>query len=303
MATIDRLSHLLERFRVRTHLVHSGPLCATTTYDARPGRGFLHVLRHGELEVSHVAPGGRVVRRTVDRPSLVFYPRPLEHSFRSVTTEGADLTCATVDVENGATHPLLRTLPPVLALPLDDVPSLGPVLDLLLAEVDDVRCGRRIVADRLFEVVLVQLFRWILDRADDLALPPGLLPGLADERLAPTLVAVHERPGDPWTLETMARAAHLSRSAFAARFRDVVGQSPADYVTHWRLTVAQDRLRAGDPVNRTAADLGYATPAAFSRAFSRRLGVSPRAWSTGQRADGGGLPGSRAEDAQAAVTT
>ncbi|WP_171468588.1 AraC family transcriptional regulator [Cellulosimicrobium sp. 72-3] len=284
MAPVDRLSHLLERFRVRTHLFHTGPLCGVTTFDARPGRGFLHVLRRGEMDMTHVGADGRVERRSIDRPSLLFYPRPLDHAFHNAPTEDSDFACATLDVEGGATHPLVRTLPPVLVLPLDDVAGLEPALDLLFREIDDVRCGRRVLADRLFEVVLVQLFRWILDHGDDLALPPGLLPGLADERLAPVLVAVHEAPGEPWTLASMARAAHLSRSAFAARFTAVVGQPPGDYVTGWRVTVAQDRLRAGASVSRTATELGYATPAAFSRAFSHRVGRSPRAW-LAERAD------------------
>lgn len=278
MATLDRLSPLLERFRVRTRLFHTGPLCGVTTFAAHPGRGFLHVLRRGEMEVTFQEPGGRLERRAIDRPSLLFYPRPLEHSFHNAPTEDSDFACATLDFDGGATHPLVRTLPSVIVLPLDAVDSLGPSLDLLFAEVDNVRCGRRVLADRLFEVVLVHLFRWLLDHMDELALPAGLLPGLADERLARTLVAVHEDPGRPWTLATMAREASMSRSAFAAHFKAAVGQAPAEYVTGWRLTIAQDRLRAGASVARTATELGYSNPPAFSRAFARELGLSPRAW-------------------------
>lgn len=280
MTSVDRLSSLLESFRVRTRLFHTGPLCGVTTFAAQPGRGFLHVLRQGEMSMTYQRPDGRRERLTVDRPSLLFYPRPLEHAFHNAPTEDSDFACATLDFEGGDTHPLVRTLSAVVVLPLDAVPNLGPALDLLFGEIDDVRCGKRVVADRLFEVVLIQLFRWILDHPDDLSLPVGLLTGLADERLAPALVAMHEFPGRPWTLEKMAREASLSRSAFAARFKERVGRSPADYLTDWRITLAQDRLRAGDSVARTATDLGYATSAAFSRAFTQRLGCSPRAWLT-----------------------
>lgn len=276
--TVDRLSPLLERFRVRTTTFHTGPLCGVTTFPAQPGRGFLHVLRRGSMEISHRGSDGRLVHRRVDRPSLLLYPQPVEHSFRHAPTAESDFACAALDVEGGPTHPLVRTLPAVVVVPLDAVGSLEPALDLLFAEVDAVACGGRVLVDRLFEVVLVQLFRWMLEHAAELSLPAGLLPGLADERLARTLVAVHERPGDPWTLETMAREAHLSRSSFAARFRELVGQAPADYLITWRLTVAQDLLRSGVPVARTAHEVGYATPAAFSRVFTQRLGRSPRAW-------------------------
>lgn len=278
VAPVDRLSSLLVQLRVRTEVFHTGPLCGVTTFAARPGRGFLHVLRRGEMEIEHVGAGGRLERRVVDNPSLLLYPRPLEHAFHNAPTDDSDFACATLDFAGGETHPLVRTLPPVLVLPLDAVRSLGPALDLLFAEVDDVRCGRRLVADRLFEVVLIELFRWVLDHTDDLALPAGLLTGLADPRLAPALVAVHEQPGRAWTLASMAHEASMSRSAFAARFKEAVGQPPAEYLTRWRLTVAQDRLRAGASVSRTATELGYATSAAFSRAFTQRLGASPRAW-------------------------
>ncbi len=285
MPPLDRISPLLERFRVRTRLFHSGPLCGVTTLAAEPGRGFLHVLREGEMTVTHVGTSGRLEHVAVEDPSLLLYPRPLEHAFHNAPVEDSDFACATLDFEGGSTHPLVRTLPPVIILPLDAVATLRPALDLLFGEIDNVRCGRRVIADRLFEVVLIQLFRWMVDHTSDLGLPAGLLPGLSDERLAPTLIAIHEEPGGDWTLAAMARHANMSRSTFAARFRDVVGQPPAEYVTDWRLTVAQERLRQGAPVATTASELGYSSPSAFSRAFTQRLGRSPRAWVSDAGAD------------------
>ncbi len=263
---------------MRTRLFHTGPLCGVTTFAAQPGRAFLHVLREGEMDVTHADADGRLVRRRIEEPSLLLYPRPLAHAFHNAPTEESDFACATLDFDGGEAHPLVRTLPAMIVLPLAEVDTLAATLDLLFAEIDNVRCGRRVLADRLFEVVLIQLFRWMLDHSDDLALPAGLLTGLSDERLARTLVAVHESPGRPWTLATMARQATMSRSSFAARFRELVGQPPAEYVTAWRITVAQARLRSGDSVSRVASDLGYANPPAFSRAFRQRVGCSPRAW-------------------------
>jgi AraC-like DNA-binding protein len=278
MPTIDRISALLERFRVRTRLFHAGPLCGDTTFGARPGRGFLHVLRRGEMTVTHQGSGGELTTIVVDRPSLLLYPRPLAHAFHNAPTDDSDFACATLDFEGGATHPLVRALPPVIVLPLDRVDALTPSLDLLFGEIDNVRCGQRILADRLFEVVLIQLFRWIIEHSDELRLPAGLVPGLSDERLAQALIAIHESPGQPWTLTTMARTAGMSRSSFAATFKATVGQPPADYLTDWRLTVAQDQLRRGVSVAATATALGYANPSAFSRVFSQRLGQPPRTW-------------------------
>lgn len=278
MPAVDRLSPLLARFRVRTRLFHTGPLCGVTAFPAEAGRGFLHVLREGEMEMEVRRPDGSSDRIAVTEPSLLFFPRPTEHVFVGAPTEESDFACATVELDGGAQHPLVRALPSVVVLPLAEVATLRPALDLLFAEVDDARCGHPILIDRLFEVVLIQLLRWMLDNPQRLALPPGLLSGLADERLALALSAVHEAPGEPWTLHALARTAAMSRSAFAARFKDVVGTTPADYLTEWRLTIAQEQLRAGTPVGTIAAELGYASASAFSRAFSQRLGCSPRAW-------------------------
>lgn len=275
---VDRLSSMLERFRVRARLFHTGPLCGVTTFASRPGRGFLHVLREGEMSVTHQGFDGRLETVEVDRPSLLFYPRPLEHSFHNAPTDDSDFACASLDIDGGETHPLFAALPPVVVIPLDAVPTLRPALDLLFAEVDAATCGQRVIVDRLFEVVLMQLFRWMLDHTAELGLPAGLLTGLADPDLARALVAIHETPGEAWSLSSMADAARLSRSTFAARFTALVGTPPAEYLTRWRVTLAQGMLRSGEPVGRTASRLGYASAPAFSRAFSSHVGASPRAW-------------------------
>lgn len=275
---VDRLAPILEHLRVRTHLLDAGAVCETQRYDAAPGHGHLHVLRSGEATVTQLDAAGRKQRRTVSEPSLLFYPRAMDHAFHVTPGATIQLACASLDFEGGTAHPLVRTLPDVIIVPLAAAGSLGPALELLFAEVDDVRCGRRIVADRLFEIVLIQLFRWIMEHAAELALPDGLVPGLADERLAPVLVAIHEAPAATWSLESMARTASMSRSSFAARFRTVVGQTPADYLADWRVTVAQRHLLAGTSVARTALDVGYGTQPAFTRAFTQRVGRSPRAW-------------------------
>lgn len=278
MHTTDRIAPLLQRFRVQTSLFFSGAICGVTSFAARPGRGFLHVLRRGEMVASHRRADGSMEVLQLDQPTLLFYPRPWEHTFANAPTDGADFTCAALDFDGGETHPLLQTLPPVIAIPLADVAGLDPVLRLLFDEVDNVRCGRRLVADRLFEVVLIRLLRWMLDHVAELGLPPGLFAGLADPRLTPVLTGVHRSPERNWSLAAMAQEANMSRSAFAAHFTATVGMAPGEYVTQWRLTIAQGRLRAGAGVAEVARELGYGNASSFSRAFAQRLGASPRDW-------------------------
>ena len=282
-APLDRLSSLLARFRVRAHLFHNGPLCGVTHFDAQPGRGFLHVLRRGSMVVTHRPRQGAPRRIVVNEPSLLFYPRPQAHDFHNAPAEGSDFVCATLDFDGGASHPLARALPAVVVLPLRDVPGLDHTLALLFTETERLRCGQRLLADRLFEVLLLQLLRWLLDHPDEAILPRGLLTGLAHPKLARALVALHEHPGQAWALESMARQAGMSRSAFAAAFKAEVGQPPAEYLVQWRVAIAQSLLRSGSSIKAIAEELGYASASSFSRAFTDTVGQSPRAWITATR--------------------
>jgi AraC-like DNA-binding protein len=275
---VDRLSAVFERFRVRAHLFHSGPLCGVTRFAEQPGLGFLHVLRRGEMAVTHPRGKGAPRRLAVTEPSLLFYPRPLEHSFHNAPSEGSDFVCATLRFDGGVDHPLARALPPLVVLPLSRIQSMQHTLALLFAETEQVRCGQRLLADRLFEVLLLQLLRWLLDHPDGTELPVGLLCGLSHPGLARALAAVHERPADTWSVESMARQAGMSRSAFAVAFRQAVGQTPADYLLGWRVALAQSRLLEGAALKTLAVDLGYGSASALSRAFTQHLGQSPRAW-------------------------
>ncbi len=275
---VDRLSGILERFRVRAELHYAGALCGVNHFDAREGHGYLHVLRRGQLKVSH--PGARDVPKSMhfDEPTLLLYPRPFTHRFHNPPAEGSDFTCARLSFDGGSCNPLARALPALIALPLARVSGLDLALELLFAETDRVRCGQRLLADRMFEVVVIQLLRWLLDHPQEAGVRPGFITGLSEPRLARALVAMHDAPGEPWPLERMAERAGMSRTAFANTFRAVVGQTPADYLGDWRMALAQRRLRAGQPIKVLADELGYASPSALSRAFTAKVGMSPRDW-------------------------
>ncbi|MEJ6001070.1 AraC family transcriptional regulator [Paucibacter soli] len=275
---VDRLSALLERFRVRAHLFHTGPLCGVTHFDAQAGRGFLHVLRRGEMVLTHPLRSGAPRKTRLSEPTLLFYPRPLEHQFHNAPSEGADFVCATVDFEGGDRHPLVAALPPVLMLPLRELQGLEQTLALLFAETERVRCGHRLLADRLFEVLLLQLLRWLLDHPEQAGINPGLMQGLAHPKLARALTAMHENPGAAWALAAMAEAAAMSRSAFAAEFKRQLGTTPADYLLQLRVSLAQPMLLAGMSVKQVSERLGYASAASFARAFLQIAGAPPKAW-------------------------
>jgi AraC-like DNA-binding protein len=275
---LDRLGPLFERFRVRAALFHAGPLCGVAHFAAEPGRAFLHVLRAGSLALTHPAGQGLPRRLRIEEPTLILYPRPQAHDFHHAPAEGSDFVCATLGFEGGDAHPLVRALPPLLLLPLRQLPGAQHTLALLFDETAQPRCGARLLADRLFEVLLLQVLRALLQDPAAHGLAPGLLIGLAEPRLAPLLIALHERPGEAWTLERMAERCGQSRSSFALAFKTALGEAPLAYLTRWRLLLAQQGLSQGRPMKQLAEELGYASAASLARAFGAQYGQRPRAF-------------------------
>jgi AraC-like DNA-binding protein len=277
-AALDRLSTLLDRFHVSASLFHTGSLCGRTNFEAQADRAFLHVLRRGHLQIEHPRGGPALKRVVLNEPTLVLYPRAVHHTFINPPREGSDLTGATLHFAGGDRNPIVAALPPLVLVPLHAVEGLRPALDLLFAETDRMRCGSRLLADRLLEVVLIQLLRWIIDHPQDIGVSSGLVMGLSDPRLARALVALHAAPQDDWTISRMATIAGMSRSAFADAFKTVTGTTPSAYLTDWRLTVASTLLRGGQAQKLVAAELGFSTSSSLSRAFKQRYGEAPREW-------------------------
>lgn len=267
---VDRLAVLLERYPVSAEVFHAGALCGIHALDGGGDRGQLHLVRRGPVEVLH---GKDVVH--VTEPSLLLYPRPLAHRFVTDAERGADLACANLRFDGGHAHPLRAALPDFVAMPLDRIGGAGPVLALLFEEAFAERCGRHALVNRLFEVVLIQLLRQLMESG---RMPAGLLAGLGHPRLRHALAAVHAAPAEPWTLERMAAEARMSRSVFAAAFREAMGRTPAQYLAEWRIGLAQQAIRRGTPLKAIPAGIGYGSEAAFSRAFKAQTGLAPRAW-------------------------
>lgn len=273
---VDRLAALLDRFPVSAQVFHAGALCGINTLDAQDGLGQMHLVRRGPLEVSHTG-----TTRVVEQPSLLLYPRPMAHRFSSDPGRGADMACANLRFEGGAQNPLAAALPGFVCLPLEALDGAGPVLALLFEEAFEQRCGRQAMVDRLFEVVMIQVLRQLMERHE---IRGGMLSGLAHPRLRNALVGIHEQPAREWTLEDLAAAAGMSRSVFAASFREVVGLTAGQYLQGWRVGLAQQALRRGRPLKVVAAEVGYGSEAALSRAFKAHAGLSPRAWKQQQDA-------------------
>ena len=267
---VDRLAVLLDRFSVSAQVFNAGALCGIHTLEAEPGAGQLHLIRRGPLEVFH---GNTSLR--IDEPSLLLFPRALTHRFVSDDVRGADMTCATLRFEGGEQNPICAALPEVVCLPLDQLHGAQDVLALLFEEAFTQRCGRTALVNRLFEVVMIQVLRQLMESGE---VKGGMLAGLGHPRLRNAIVAMHEAPAKEWTLEELARVAGMSRSVFATQFREALGITPGQYLQGWRVGLAQQALRHGKPLKVVASDVGYGSEAALSRAFKAHSGVSPREW-------------------------
>lgn len=266
----DRLAALMAHFPVNAQVFNAGALCGINTLESDSAHGQLHLVRNGAVEVQY-----GVESLHVERPSLLLFPRPLRRHFVTDLERGADMVCANLLFEGGTGNPIASALPDVVCLPLEDVDGAEPVLALLFEEAFEQRCGRIALVERLFEVVMIQVLRLLMESGQ---VHGGLLSGLSHPRLRNALVAMHEAPAQEWTLDELADVAGMSRSVFATTFRETVGITPGQYLQGWRVRLAQKALRRGRPLKIIAAEVGYGSEAALSRAFKAQSGQSPRQW-------------------------
>jgi len=186
------------------------------------------------------------------------------------------LLCGAYDFAD-APNPALAGLPEVLRVPASAgrrVPSMRSALAVLTDELDGEEPGGQVVVDRLVDVLLVCSLRvWLDGEGSGRA---GWLRALRDPDVGRALEAMHREPQESWTVETLARAARLSRAAFARRFSEVVGRPPMAYLTGWRMTLAAELLRDTDrPLSAIARHVGYGNPYSFGAAFKRAFGEAP----------------------------
>ena len=176
---------------------------------------------------------------------------------------------------------LLGGLPAVVHIRQEaDKAKLRWCLDQMRHELREPRPGGSLIVQQLATMMLVQTLRLHLGDSSKDAV--GWMFALADTRLGAAIGAVHADPARRWTLQALAERAGMSRSTFALKFKQKVGKSAMDYVTQWRMRLAADRLaNARNPVSVIAQSLGYESESAFSVAFKRTMGCSPRQFARG----------------------
>lgn len=191
----------------------------------------------------------------------------------------AKFVCGFLACDARPFNPLLDNLPPVIKAGNkqgSDAGWLGQFIRVATSESADKRAGGESVLAKLSELMFIEVVRRHLEK-----LPPeqaGWLAGLRDPFVGKALSLMHARPAYNWTIEELAKDAGLSRSALAERFADLVGMPPMQYLAKWRMQVASGLLSNGSGMAAVAAEVGYGSEAAFSRAFKKTVGMRPSAW-------------------------
>jgi AraC-like DNA-binding protein len=245
--------------------------------------GDVIVFPQGDAHIMASAPGMR------GSPDVGVYQRSEDQLPIPITQKGggrerAEVICGFLGCDARPFNPLLATLPRVIHVrgQASGGGVIGQLIQLVISETTLRRSGGEVVLARLSELLFIEVVRIHLA-----TLPPeqsGWLAGLRDDQVGRALGKLHHRPEHPWSLEELAKAAGLSRSALAERFAHFVGVPPMQYLTQWRMQVAATLLSSSAiGLAELAERVGYGSEAAFSRAFKRRVGVAPAHWRQGRR--------------------
>jgi AraC-like DNA-binding protein len=242
--------------------------------------GDIIVFPHGDAHTISSRPG---LRGTLSLAKEEYRRRPgmrLPFTVREESGGGprTQIVCGFLGCDLSPFNPLLSTLPRTLKVSSREGGGwLEALARLAVSETEGGRTGGETVLARASELMFVEVVRRYLS-----SLPPeqtGWLAGLRDPFVGRALAALHGRPAEAWTVESLAKEAALSRSALAERFTHLVGEAPMQYLTRWRMQRAAMLLRTRNvSVFEAAMEVGYASEAAFSRAFKKVVGIPPSAW-------------------------
>jgi AraC-like DNA-binding protein len=187
------------------------------------------------------------------------------------------IVCGSLSFDRASLKPITQLLPSFILIKADQAHTLAlhNTMQALASEMADQAPGSEVVATRLAEVLFIQALRAHIASGVEWR-NKGWLRAIFDPQMGTALSAIHDRVNTPWTVESLAEAAGMSRSAFAARFKGLLGQTPLEYVTEWRMQKAMQLLEQRDKkLIDVAQSVGYESDAAFSKAFKRVVGASP----------------------------
>jgi len=260
--------HVLTDGTCRSRLIDGGEVL-----DLKPGDILMFPHDHPHLMGSDVSLPPAERSQVPDKRGGGMYR--IEHGGGGAMTR---FVCGYLACDPRVCRPLFSALPRMLRVSIgEDAAWLLQMLRVGVQESLAQGPGARSLLAKLAELMFVEAIRRFASSQP--ADQRGWLAGLRDRHVGRALALLHGKPAHPWTVDSLAREVALSRSAFAERFVELIGEPPMQYLTRWRLALAAQRLRTGnDTIARVAEHAGYESEAAFNRAFKREFGMPPSAW-------------------------
>ncbi len=269
---MDKLSQILKDLSFNADVFFKGNLCSIQSLGGSDSKkGHLHLLKSGVLTL--VCEEGHKV--TLDKPSVIFMPSSTKHQIIANESNQAELVCVDIDFHSGSGTALVNALPKFICLSIENTDPLGETARWLFKEAFSEQPGQQIIVNKLGDIFLIQVLRHVIEEG---LIIQGMLAGMAHPQLSLLMTAIHQQPEAPWTVDSMAEEALMSRAKFAALFKSTVGQAPSDYLTDLRIVIAQGLLKKEFPVNFVANKVGYEHGSALARVFRKKMGLSPREW-------------------------
>ncbi|MEH6446324.1 MAG: AraC family transcriptional regulator [Oceanospirillaceae bacterium] len=269
---MDKFKAITNSFSIDTEVIFSGSFCGDKALGGKTEGdcGHLHFLKSGKLTI--LSDTGN--KWMFDKPTVIVLPKSTEHQIISSETQDAEVLCATIKFNALEQQQLIANLPKLISIGLDQGP-MQDTINWMFDAINDTGLGHKSIVDKLCDILLIQMFRQLAEQGTILQ---GMLAGLSHPALAKTIVSLQESPAQGWTLDSMASHAAMSRSKFSELFRETVGQTPNDFLTDLRVSIAQQLLKQDKSVAIVANSVGYEHGSALARVFRKKTGLSPKEW-------------------------
>ncbi|MEP1093460.1 MAG: AraC family transcriptional regulator [Cyclobacteriaceae bacterium] len=293
---MDALSDVLEKIKLSSAVYFQSDFSSPWGMDVPTG----------PFAQFHIVTDGKCLLKTqkdmveLSAGDLVVFPRGTEHWLadsissekvsgmkvvQSITSgnslfQGEDvstsLVCGHFEFDRMVKHTLIDSLPELVYITESEIQEkewLRSIVNLVIEESAMNRQGNEVVIKKLGEILFIHALRAYIEQNK---IETGFLAALKDERISSSLKLIHTSPGENWTLESLARNVGMSRTSLSNRFRDLVGETPMNYLTNWRILNAKELLKESDlSVREVAHKIGYRSEAAFNRVFKNRVEITP----------------------------
>lgn len=276
---MDTISQILKSLHFAANIYLHSEFCSPWSAQSdNPGMSSFHVIAYGNCSL--LIPDREAIQ--LNAGDLIFFPRNIQHQIanpRNDAEVSTTLICGRLDFKK-ANHPILSALPDVIHIQANAMaayPWLQSLFQHIVNEAESGIEGRQMILDRLAEILFIYIVRYyLLALSDEAERTKGLLAGLNHPYISRSLEAMHKDLGQSWTVADLAAQAGMSRAAFADKFNHLIGQTPLQYLTDWRMRSAQQALALSDQsILEIALDNGYQSEAAFSKAFKKHFGITP----------------------------